>query len=1274
MQAIFQPGFWMEGVGVPTSEPIFIIGMMRCGSTLLETMLHSHPEVWGAGENSAFNGNLPSFREELVSLVARAQADADGGGGGGGGGSGGGGATGVVGFESGDVAGLVRSYGNYVLRKMRDSIDASTAASDAYRRHPATTTIARVVDKMLFNFRNIGFIHMVFPTATIIHVTRDPMDLLLSCWRHKFDDNGLEFALHAEELALSYFNYLDLMHHFRTALPGRIVDVLYEELVTSPENVLRTITARAGIDFHPNMLAFKNSSKTQQTHSRSQVRQGLYSSHLGAWRRYAVQLRPLIKALNKYMPALRRAGALPFADRVNWGLDSEWDYEGKWGVAGGKGEGKKGGKGKGKAEESRKEASGVGNAGKDDQEEKLKQLQQQEEEGWEYYDDEEGEYYDDDEEEEEGHGKEKEKVKETKAGIGKTAVKEGGKKSEKTKEEDDEGEWEYYYDDEDDDEEEDDDEDDDEDDEEEQEKENKHPTTTAPTHEGNTLVDRARKLFGQAREQLARSVGGGGGAGGRDGGRGAASAEKDAGVAAKAAGKGEKKSNKAGAGGAKEADRKKRSKKEGKKSSKPSASSTASSSSGSGSKNEDKSKGRGKAQSQAVGPDGSSLPTPQKAIKSTSNPSSGSSSEEELPHLQYSPEAVSELRAIYPAVPRSQAPMQGSGPGGQFLWDLFTAAHKHTHQGSFAKGIDIFERLADMSSGGSSSSGGGGGGSSKKGKGQSLSQTSTLFLALPELYRGMATAMALSGQLHHALSIMDRLLRLVPNDFDGLTRRAEVLTALGQAARARIDLDKAIAVAPSAEMQRELLVSRGMVLFRGQEFRAAYKDFQRAIDLPMAPSSQNDLSRLYNYLGKCEQEFGDWRHSIESQDRSLELQPSNKEAHYDRAISLISASIWEPAIKEFARVIEIDPQYKNAYGYRGLLYQNLGRPADAVASFNQALKIDPVDPMVLLLKAVCLHASGRYADSIATYTKLMQVQPGHYCVNRREVVFYQWARAHTPLDTFNMDAELNPYTKMGVNKQTIFNPLVHNLDERDDDGDGGGEEEEEEEGGADGRVRPFGLVLSRRRRQSAVQPHAKFEVGPARVAVFMCFFLSLSSFAPLSIPSLYLLQSCSVSYPPSPSLHSSPIPPPCPPHFEGLLPGGTPPAMDRLVLQSHQQGAHTAVARSPLLLLSLLLSLLLRPCSHSLLHHQPGRRGGGQGKEGLQKQAGQEGKHGQGGQGGGGGAHVRPPLAPPRSQTAGFGHRASLQLAPARPLRIPDQQEATPPVQPVGSAHGAGEG
>ena len=217
IKSIFQPDFWIDGIGVESVTPVFIIGMMRSGSTLLETMLNAHQEIWGMGENSIFNGNLPQFRDALVKKLTPATKiyeDEDGI---------------MTSREEVDMKGLrafVVDHGLFILDAMKAEAynSSSHSHSDLQRTR---LPFRRVVDKMLFNYRNIGFINMVFPNAVILHMVRDPMDTMLSCFTHKFDDHGLEWAVDEEELANQYAVYLEIMQHFRTVLPGRVMDIKY---------------------------------------------------------------------------------------------------------------------------------------------------------------------------------------------------------------------------------------------------------------------------------------------------------------------------------------------------------------------------------------------------------------------------------------------------------------------------------------------------------------------------------------------------------------------------------------------------------------------------------------------------------------------------------------------------------------------------------------------------------------------------------------------------------------------------------------------------------------------------------------------------------------------------------------------------------------------------------------------------------------------------------------------------------------------------------------
>eukprot|EP01036_Dinobryon_divergens_P036186 gene36186-47054_t len=294
---VFKEGFWPSpAVGLDSMVPVFIVGMMRSGSTLTETMLDAHGEIWGMGEDSVFNPVLDELRNDLVEVLSKSGKTNDA------------------------VKKVVQKYGKRVVAKMLSL--ASTATTNTTR----SGKVKRVVDKMLFNYRNIGFIHLVFPNAVIIHTIRDPLDTLLSCYKHKFDDGGLEWSLDPEHLVFEYVQYLEIMHHFRTVLPGRVTDVSYEEMVRDPEKVIRGVIGKLGLDWDPNVMQFHKTNRTVQTHSMAQVRHSVYSKSVGGWRKYASHMKPFIEAFNKFIPQLKERGALPFPDDMNWKFDVNFDY------------------------------------------------------------------------------------------------------------------------------------------------------------------------------------------------------------------------------------------------------------------------------------------------------------------------------------------------------------------------------------------------------------------------------------------------------------------------------------------------------------------------------------------------------------------------------------------------------------------------------------------------------------------------------------------------------------------------------------------------------------------------------------------------------------------------------------------------------------------------------------------------------------------------------------------------------------------------------------
>lgn len=288
---IFIPTFWIKGIGSKSTLPIFIIGMMRSGSTLLENMFDAHSDILGMGEDSIFNANLQELKDKLVSMAT----------------------------DGSDVKDLQRAVGEYA--KKVDKLMIKTVKKD-----DKNVKFKHIVDKMLFNYRSIGFIHYVYPEAVILHMVRDPMDTILSCFTHKFDHYGLEWSMNEAHLVDQFVIYLQIMHHFRSVLPGRIIDIRYEELVNEPERVLRSLLQRMKVDWDPNVLEYFKFNRIVQTHSQSQVRHSVYNSSIGSWRRYKTELQQIKVKLLPHIDALMQEGGLPFADKMNWGLEADYDY------------------------------------------------------------------------------------------------------------------------------------------------------------------------------------------------------------------------------------------------------------------------------------------------------------------------------------------------------------------------------------------------------------------------------------------------------------------------------------------------------------------------------------------------------------------------------------------------------------------------------------------------------------------------------------------------------------------------------------------------------------------------------------------------------------------------------------------------------------------------------------------------------------------------------------------------------------------------------------
>jgi tetratricopeptide (TPR) repeat protein len=240
-----------RGCGDPSRVPVFIVGMPRSGTTLVEQILAAHPMVYGAGELSDFKAVLAGLRG---SIAARSG----------------------LGREE------LHQIGIRYLQRLR-----ATAPS-----------AERIIDKTLENFRDVGLIHLALPNARIVHVRRDPLDTCISCFSILFMHNYQPFSYDLAELGRYYRAYAALMEHWREVLPlEQILEVQYEELVVNFESLARRIVAYCGLEWDAACLEFHKTKRPVWTASVIQVRQPIYRSSIGRWKAYEDMLRPLSEAL-----------------------------------------------------------------------------------------------------------------------------------------------------------------------------------------------------------------------------------------------------------------------------------------------------------------------------------------------------------------------------------------------------------------------------------------------------------------------------------------------------------------------------------------------------------------------------------------------------------------------------------------------------------------------------------------------------------------------------------------------------------------------------------------------------------------------------------------------------------------------------------------------------------------------------------------------------------------------------------------------------------------
>jgi tetratricopeptide (TPR) repeat protein len=255
------------GFGVASTAPIFVVGLPRSGSTLIEQILASHSAVEGTQELA----DIPRY---VLELQGRERD-----------------------FESPRYPGVLAQLPAAEFMRLADRYLNDTRV---YR-----TGKPRFIDKMPNNFRHIGLIHLIFPNAKIIDARREPMACCFGNLKQLFA-RGQEFAYSIEDIGRYYRTYLELMEHWDTALPGRVLRVHHEDVVDDLERSVRRILDFCELPFESACVEFHRTERSIVTASSEQVRQPIFREGLDQWRRYEAWLGPLREVLDDALVRYRR--------------------------------------------------------------------------------------------------------------------------------------------------------------------------------------------------------------------------------------------------------------------------------------------------------------------------------------------------------------------------------------------------------------------------------------------------------------------------------------------------------------------------------------------------------------------------------------------------------------------------------------------------------------------------------------------------------------------------------------------------------------------------------------------------------------------------------------------------------------------------------------------------------------------------------------------------------------------------------------------------------
>jgi tetratricopeptide (TPR) repeat protein len=272
LKAVFTREFFRDraGAGSDAADPIFIVGMPRSGSTLLEQILSSHSAVEGTTE-------LP----DIISMAKDLRAQAD----------------------STDIAVYAEVLAQRNAAELREMGERYMERTRIHRK----TDRPFFIDKMPNNFLHSGLIHAVLPNAKIIDARRHPLGCCFSNFKQYYA-RGQNFSYSLSDMGRFYRDYVELMAHFDAVLPGRVHRVIYEQTVEDTEAVVRGLLAYCGLPFEPACLRFFENARPVRTASAEQVRRPIYRDGIEQWRHYEPWLGPLKDALG---PVLEAYPAVP---------------------------------------------------------------------------------------------------------------------------------------------------------------------------------------------------------------------------------------------------------------------------------------------------------------------------------------------------------------------------------------------------------------------------------------------------------------------------------------------------------------------------------------------------------------------------------------------------------------------------------------------------------------------------------------------------------------------------------------------------------------------------------------------------------------------------------------------------------------------------------------------------------------------------------------------------------------------------------------------------